>query len=162
MTKIYTKTGDKGTTSLANGERVEKDDPRIELLGEIDELNAMIGVIKAEKAQEEPWNSIQDQLMSLMGYISKKTQDLNIEETNYFMQCIQNMEKTIDNSYSSDKFHFVKPGSDIATAFTHLARAKARTCERRMVALSKEAPIPYPFLTYINRLSDYLFVIALY
>lgn len=162
MTKIYTKTGDEGTTSLANGERVGKDDPRIELLGEMDELNAMIGVIKAMKAEEEPWNSLQEQLMALMGYISKKTQELNREETDFFMQCIQRMEKTIDSKYADNKFHFIKPGADTATAFTHLARAKARTCERRMVALAKEAPIPNTFLIFINRLSDYLFVLALH
>ncbi|MGI6232792.1 MAG: cob(I)yrinic acid a,c-diamide adenosyltransferase [Prevotella sp.] len=161
MAKIYTKKGDGGTTSLGNGRRVGKDDLRIELLGQLDELNATIGVVKALTTNDTPWDSIQDQLMALMGIISKESNELEEKDNAYFQEIIKKMENDIDKRSCQEKFGFVKPGKHIAEAFIHLARTKARTCERRMTALAKSSPVPSTIRIYMNRLSDYLFALTL-
>lgn len=161
MTKIYTKRGDGGMTALGNGRRVSKDDLRIELLGQLDELNATIGLVKAFTGNNTPWNDIQDQLMSLMSIISKEYKELDEKDNSYFQEITKKMEIDIDRLSDQGKFGFVKPGNHVAEALIHLARTKARTCERRLTSLAKTSPVPSVIRIYMNRLSDYLFALTL-
>lgn len=162
MKTITTKRGDTGTTSLGDGTRVDKDNLRIELNGELDELVACIGLCRAACGQAEPYANVQRQLMGLMAFVAKPHQPLSKADEAHIADAIALMECEIDRCcQSAEPFGFVFPGSDLTDAALHMARAKARTCERRMVALAKTEPVPTAMLTYLNRLSDYLFTLAI-
>ena len=155
MTKLYTKTGDDGTTSLANGTRVSKTDIRIETNGTIDELNAILGLAKAQapKPLSIKIADIQHNLVDIMAAIAGKTIDTtHIElDTQLFEQ---------EMSASDCSFSFVTPGSSVLNAVLHMARTKARTCERRLWEVNTITPLPSAILIYLNRLSDYLFFVS--
>lgn len=162
MKNITTKRGDTGTTSLGDGTRVDKDNLRIELNGELDELVACIGLCQAACGQAEPYANVQRQLMGLMALVAKPNQPLSTADEAHITEAIALMECEIDRCcQSAEPFGFVFPGGDLTDAALHMARAKARTCERRMVALAKTEPVPSAMLTYLNRLSDYLFALAI-
>lgn len=161
MNSITTKKGDTGSTSLGDGTRVGKDNLRIELNGELDELTACIGLCKAASGQAEPYTTVQQQLMAIMGIVAKPSALLAVAQKERIAAALTQMENEINHwGQSSGSFAFVFPGNDLADAALHMARTKARTCERRMVALSKTEPVAAILLTYLNRLSDYLFVLA--
>lgn len=155
MTKIYTKTGDDGTTSLANGTRVSKTDIRIETNGTIDELNAILGLAKAQvpKPLSIKIADIQHNLVDIMAAVAGKTIDTtHIElDTQLFEQ---------EMSASNHNFSFVTPGSSVLNAVLHMARTKARTCERRLWEVNAITPLSSAILIYLNRLSDYLFFVS--
>lgn len=155
MTKLYTKTGDDGTTSLANGTRVSKTDIRIETNGTIDELNAILGLAKAQapKPLSIKIADIQHNLVDIMAAIAGKTIDTtHIElDTQLFEQ---------EMSASDRIFSFVTPGSSVLNAVLHMARTKARTCERRLWEVNTITPLSSTILIYLNRLSDYLFFVS--
>ena len=162
MNNITTKRGDTGTTSLADGTRVDKDNLRIELNGELDELMACLGLCKAACRQAEPYATLQQQLMGLMALVANPSPRLSAADEKTVTEAVAQMEREIDQCcQSAGPFGFVLPGTDLADAALHMARAKARTCERRMVALAKTEPVAPPMLTYLNRLSDYLFALAM-
>ncbi len=168
---ITTKKGDGGETSLYDGTRVSKDDARIELNGELDELNAMLGLCKAVTQQTEPFELLQKEMMVIMGivangYQSKPREDTLSKALNTLLTAIDRMEAYIKRETQGNKFNFVMPGRNLADATLHLARTKARTCERRLVTLSnieytdKQQDKWTVLKIYINRLSDYLFCLC--
>lgn len=158
MSRIFTKTGDEGMTRLADGTQVQKTDIRIEANGCLDELNATLGMAKALiKETDTPLvttiERIQNNLMDIMAVVAGCQKDCSIfeEETN-LMESIMRTSKT--------PFNFVLPGQNTENAILHTARAKARTCERRLWEVDTTYNIPHTILVYINRLSDYLFFLA--
>lgn len=157
---ITTKTGDHGTTSLYTGERVEKDDLRIELNGEIDELNALLGLCKAQSGRKEPFETLQHQLTQVMTAVASNGK-AEPETLQSMQQAIDKMEAHIAEVGRNRHFTFLLPGRSVADATLHLARAKARTCERRFVSLSRQIDFPDVIRVYLNRLSDYLFSLIL-
>lgn len=162
MKQIYTKTGDEGMTSLRDGVRVPKDDPRIEANGQIDQLNAYLGVVRSMLGDDEDNHqlilTVQRELMTIMSHIATPDGSANPREL-HVAQITSELERAIDCA----DFHggFVVPGggSQMA-AFIHLARTQARTVERRLWSLHRNHPVDKNVLMMINRLSDYLFVLA--
>ncbi len=157
--KIYTKNGDEGLTSLYDNTRVAKDDIRIETNGQLDELNANLGLLKAlsdDSLLKTHLDSLQSILMQIMSVVAKgkMATDCNLENV------ILTMEKDMDASGVNVKFDFVKPGNTVANAFWHIARTKARTAERCLWALNHQYAVPTVILKFMNRLSDWLFISA--
>ena len=159
LSKIYTRTGDKGTTGLGDGSRVEKDHIRVEAYGTVDELNSAIGLIRAEplpKGMDELFNTIQHRLFDLGGEFSVPGYQV-IEESD-----ITELENKLDdfNAELPMLKEFILPAGGRATAQCHLARTICRRAERRAYSLTKENEINPQSIAYLNRLSDLLFVVA--
>lgn len=158
---IYTKQGDEGQTSLLHGERVPKDDIRVETNGQLDELNALLGLVIAhypnDKATIENLRHIQECVTRIMAVIAGASPQepacLMAEET-------QQLERAIDHAMGDAAFRFLLPGGNPLEALLHLARAKTRTCERRLVTLSRLYLLPKDIIAYVNRISDYLYALA--
>ena len=155
MTKLFTKTGDQGTTSLATNQRVLKTDIRIEANGCIDELNATLGLAKAIIGESiaHKITPIQQILMDIMAAIAGK----QIDDTS-----IKQATTDYENEMTAheESFAFNVPGSSVANAILHLARAKARTCERRLWEVNATYTLSPNIMVYMNRLSDYLFYLS--
>lgn len=170
--KIYTKTGDKGTTALFGGTRVPKYHLRIESYGTVDELNSYIGLIRdqdIDNLTKEALTRIQNELFTLGAMLAtppeKETlksgkERLNIPKINE--ASISFLETEIDNMNDTlpPMTHFVLPGGHQTVSFCHVARCVCRRAERLSVALNDEEGIDNNVLMYLNRLSDYLFVLA--
>jgi cob(I)alamin adenosyltransferase len=159
LSKIYTRTGDTGTTGLGNGSRVEKDHIRVEAFGCVDELNSAIGVVRAESLPEgmdEILSSIQHRLFDLGGELSVPGYTV-IEQSD-----IDALERQLDcyNDTLPMLKEFILPAGGRATAHCHLARTICRRAERRVYTLSKAETINPHAIAYLNRLSDLLFVTA--
>jgi cob(I)alamin adenosyltransferase len=159
LTKIYTRTGDDGTTGLADGSRVGKDGLRIDALGDVDELNSAIGLLLAEELPE-PMRAgllaIQHDLFDIGGELCLPGHGL-IEERN-----VRRLEEELDtlNETLGPLQDFILPGGSRAAAAAHLARTVCRRAERKLVALARAEDVPPLLLKYLNRLSDLLFVSA--
>ena len=162
MKQIYTKTGDEGMTSLRNGVRVPKDDPRIETNGQIDQLNAHLGVVRSmlgdDDANREIIHSVQRELMTVMSHIATPEGSVNPREL-HAAKISSELEQAIDQADFQGGFVVPGGGSQLA-AFIHLARTQARTVERRLWSLHRQHPVDSTILVMMNRLSDYLFVLA--
>lgn len=170
--KVYTKTGDKGTTSLFGGTRVPKHHIRIESYGTVDELNSYIGLIRDQNMNslyKAVLIEIQDRLFTVGAIMAtppeKETlkngeKRLNINRISE--EDIQYLETEIDKMDSElpQMTHFVLPGGHTTVSYCHIARCVCRRAERLAVHLNEIEPIDTPVLTYLNRLSDYLFVLA--
>jgi cob(I)alamin adenosyltransferase len=170
--KIYTKTGDAGTTALFGGTRVKKYNLRIESYGTVDELNAYIGLIKDQEISnyiKESLLKIQNELFTLGAMLAtppeKETlksgkERLNIPKINE--DSILFLEKEIDKMDTElpQMTHFILPGGHQTVSFCHLARCVCRRSERLSVELNDQENINNDILKYLNRLSDYLFVLA--
>lgn len=159
LSKIYTRTGDKGTTGLGDGSRVEKDHIRVEAFGSVDELNSAIGVIRAENLPEgmdKLFSEIQQRLFDLGGELSVPGY-MVIEEDDTLA-----LEQALDSYNESLPMlsEFILPAGGRATAQCHLARTICRRAERRLYTLSKSEAVNSASNAYLNRLSDLLFVIA--
>ncbi len=159
LSKIYTRTGDKGTTGLGDGSRVEKDHIRIEAFGTVDELNSTIGLIRAEalpEGMDTLLSTIQHRLFDLGGELSIPGYTM-IEQHD-----IHTLEQQLDHYNDSLPMlkEFILPTGGRATAQCHLARTICRRAERRVYTLSKSETINQHAIAYLNRLSDLLFVIA--
>ena len=157
LTKIYTRTGDAGQTSLTGGERIDKDSVRIEAMGDVDELNSALGLVLAYDIPPEVrgcLTGVQHALFNLGGELSMRDRAL-ITPTD-----IDDLERTIDvlNAELPPLKEFILPGGDPAAASCHLARAICRRAERRVVALMRAESVGEPTRAYLNRLSDLLFV----
>lgn len=170
--KIYTKTGDKGTTSSFAGKRVDKDSLRIAAYGNVDELNSLIGVIIATLGIAEKkdfariiqkLNRVQNELFVLQSDLAALT-DIKIKIPRITSSYVIRLEKEIDSWENTlpKLRNFILPGGGEIGAKLHLARTVARRAERSMVSLSKQEKISKYALSYINRLSDWLFVFARY
>ena len=162
MKQIYTKTGDEGMTSLRDGVRVPKDDPRIETNGQIDQLNAHLGVVRSmlgdDDANREIIHSVQRELMTIMSHIATPEGSVNPREL-HAAEITSELERAIDQADFQGGFVVPGGGSQLA-AFVHLARTQARTVERRLWSLHRQHPVDSTILVMMNRLSDYLFVLA--
>lgn len=167
MSKIYTRTGDKGTTSLVGGKRVSKTDPRLEAYGTIDELNSFIGLMlsimddKAESAENIRW--IQQKLFNIGGCLATDTSSFQLPDSCKVLPAdVERIEKMIDSVQEGlpEQKSFILPGGTQAASYAHVARTVCRRAERLILALPDEAKVPSELLQYINRLSDYLFVLA--
>ncbi len=160
LTKLYTKTGDDGTTGLGDGSRTTKDSSRIEAVGTIDELNSWIGLLLAELPADEPLieplTEIQHRLFDLGGELAVPGFQL-IQS-----QMVSDLEVLCDqlNEELPPLKEFILPGGSTSAGLCHMARAVARRAERVIVTLSKDESIGDDLKRYINRLSDVLFVMA--
>lgn len=159
LSSIYTKTGDDGSTGLANGDRVDKSNIRIEVMGNIDELNCLIGVIEASDIPNDISGyllNIQHRLFDIGGEIATPGNATNAPENT------ERLEELID-AYNEDLpalKEFVLPGGSLSASLCHMARSVCRRCERSFVELSHSEYVNPESLRYINRLSDLLFVLA--
>jgi len=161
MKQIYTKTGDDGFTSLRGGIRVEKDDIRIETNGQIDHLNSLLGVVRATIGkQNDLLPDIQRELMVMMSHIATPDGQINPKPL-HAEELTDKMEQAIDGWMSGQTVPFVIPGDSLVTSFIHVARTQTRTVERRLWTLNRLHPVNPAMLTMVNRLSDYLFALAL-
>lgn len=163
--RIYTKTGDKGETSLFGGGRVGKDDDRVDAYGEVDELNAVLGLARAEGLGDlDPLaQTLQDQLFTVGSVLAtprgtKAAQAIPQVQAEW----ITAMERAIDgfDEVLPPLTSFILPGGSKAAAALHLARTVCRRAERRVVPLLRAGQIGPEVVTYLNRLSDLLFTLA--
>ena len=159
ITKVTTKTGDKGTTGMADGSTVSKADPIIDSIGEIDELNSLIGYLDSlgESSNfRSTFRRIQNCLFDIGGSLSVGTQNsISEEEILFLEEQIQNL-----NEVLPELENFILPGGNHAAALSQYARSVCRRCERSLVRLDENEAIERNKLIYLNRLSDLLFVIA--
>lgn len=161
MKQIFTKTGDDGHTSLRGGVRVEKDDIRIETNGQMDHLNSLLGIVRATTGKQNGLLlDIQRELMVMMSHIATPDGQSNPKPL-HAEELTGKMEQTIDSLMAGRTVPFVIPGDSLATSFIHLARTQVRTVERRLWTLNRHHPVSPAVLTMMNRLSDYLFALAL-
>lgn len=166
LTKIYTRTGDDGTTGLVDGSRVAKDAARMEAIGAVDEANSAIGLAVAMASAEHAavLTRIQNDLFDLGADLATPGEDFAPSEMTLRMVNSQAawLESNIDalNDKLEPLRSFILPGGSEAAARVHVARASVRKAERAMVTLTGESPVNPAALAYINRLSDYLFVLA--
>jgi len=163
--KIYTKTGDKGTTSLLSGERVEKFNLRISTYGTVDELNSFVGYLRSSEIKKEDVEfliKIQNKLFNLGALLAtvNKNKNLKISEIS------DNDIKTLENEMDKIEINlpnltsFVLPGGNQAVSLGHVCRSICRRAERLCVQLSKTETIEEKLIMYLNRLSDYFFVLS--
>jgi len=159
LSKIYTRTGDKGDTGLGDGSRVDKDHIRVEAFGTADELNSIIGMILAHDIPEKIkncLNKVQHHLFDLGGELCIPGH-IALDKT-----YISYLEETLDklNEDLPNLKEFILPSGGHATSACHLARTVCRRAERRLVTLAKNETVSPFSISYLNRLSDLLFVIA--
>lgn len=159
LTRIYTRTGDDGTTGLAGGERLAKDSPRIEAIGSIDELNSHLGLLLSDPLPDdlrEALSPLQHRLFDLGGELAMPGTEI-MRDT-----WATDLERLLDrlNSRLPPLENFVLPGGNATAAHCHLARSVCRRAERDLLRLSRDEKVNSASLKYLNRLSDLLFVVA--
>ncbi|MFB3786912.1 MAG: cob(I)yrinic acid a,c-diamide adenosyltransferase [bacterium] len=162
MSRIYTKTGDSGLTGLIGGQRIPKDSLRIEAFGTLDELNSYLGLAAAHK--------VSSHLLPMLLTIQQELFDIGAElaqagegtEPRIKSSHVQTLEQYIDDldEYLPPLARFIIPGGSKAAATLHVVRTVCRRAERRVVALQRQEKINPQIVTYLNRLSDLLFVMA--
>jgi cob(I)alamin adenosyltransferase len=160
LSKIYTRTGDKGTTGLGDGSRVGKEHPQVVAIGDTDELNSQLGVVISELGTGELadlLSTIQHRLFDLGAELSLPPGEIRIQQED-----TESLEQAIDrfNADLPPLKEFILPGGSKAAAQCHLARAVCRRAERSLVNLNNTQPVSEFALSYLNRLSDLLFVLA--
>jgi cob(I)alamin adenosyltransferase len=166
--KIYTRTGDGGDTGLFGGGRVPKSHPRVAAYGDVDELNSVLGVVRATPPTDwfdQLLESIQRDLFSLGGQLATPDPSLvakAIAKAALSTERVGELEQVIDQADRElpPLRAFILPGGTPKAAALHLARTVCRRAERGVVGLSQETGIPQLFVTYLNRLSDLLFTLA--
>lgn len=163
--KIYTKKGDTGSTSLFGGARVKKDNVRIDAYGTVDELNSYLGLIRDQRlgfSEKKVLIKIQDRLFTLGSLLAADPSKSNLQLPKLAEKDILFLEKEMDkmNEVLPEMKSFVLPGGDTTASFCHIARCVCRRAERLVVTLSSEEKIDPIIIKYLNRLSDYLFVLA--
>ena len=174
--KVYTGTGDRGKTSLFSGERISKANAQIEACGDLDELNSIIGALVAILLREHPelaneLQHIQNNLFNISAFMATTPESPSMDAlANLSQQQIDFLENAIDTKQERliELKEFILPGGHLTAAWSHVARTVCRRAERRMDrSLEKSFPANVPAqyrnsLIYLNRLSDYLFVLARY
>lgn len=163
--KIYTKTGDKGLTSLIGGTRVPKYHLRIESYGTVDELNSYIGMIRDQEITQHDKDllkEIQDRLFTVGSSLASDPEKSKMVIPDLHTADIELLEKEMDaiNEVIPELRHFILPGGNTAISFCHIARCVCRRAERLTVQLAGESAVEEKVIIYLNRLSDYLFTLA--
>ncbi len=165
--KIYTKTGDKGKTSLYDGTRVDKDSTRVEAYGTIDELNSALAVAKNYVEDKDIFRvieHIQRKLFNVAGELattngSNFPERVTEEDITYLENIIDDY---IDKMGADQDFQFILPGSGKSSAHLHLARTICRRAERRILKLTEDADVSLTVMKYVNRLSDVIYSLGRY
>ncbi len=164
---IYTKTGDKGTTSLVGGTRMDKDDPRVEAYGTVDELNSHIGLLaemvrRHEGSYYKQLKAVQHHLFDIQTLLATEDEAIYARLPQVKQEDIDELEHQIDAI--TDRIpklkNFVIAGGNVEGAQCHVCRTVCRRAERRIVSMAHGVSVDSAILRYINRLSDYLFVLA--
>ncbi|WJW75153.1 cob(I)yrinic acid a,c-diamide adenosyltransferase [Thiohalobacter sp. IOR34] len=159
LSKIYTRTGDSGSTGLGDGSRVDKDDARIEAFGSVDELNSVVGLLLTEDLPPE----VHERLTEIQHDLFDIGSELCMPGRQVLDAArIEGLEAWLDamNAGLGYLKEFILPGGSRAAALAHLARTVCRRAERRVVSLNRKEPVNAASLRYLNRLSDLLFVLA--
>jgi cob(I)alamin adenosyltransferase len=170
--KIYTKTGDRGETGLFGGQRVPKDDARVEAYGDVDELNSVLGIVisrlhaEGQSPLAEALRAVQSDLFTVGANLATPAAEDGGRESSFIPALregrVEELEGLIDAAEGELEplKSFVLPGGTEAAAYLHLARTVCRRAERRVVSLSRQARVGEEWITYLNRLSDLLFTLA--
>lgn len=162
--KIYTKTGDKGSTSLLGGTRVSKAHIRIETYGTVDELNVFVGLVRDQPINEKRKDllkTIQDRLFTIGSCLAAEPgKSFSIPDLK--QEDVADLEKAMDemDAQLPEMRNFVLPGGHQSVSFCHVARVTCRKAERLCIALSEKEPVPELVVQYLNRLSDFFFVLS--
>lgn len=163
---IYTRTGDKGTTSLVGGTRVPKSHIRLEAYGTVDELNSHLGLLVTYLAHEQDRNfvqQVQDNLFAVGSHLATDRRQTELHQASIITPAqVEAMEQEIDrlDAMLPPLTAFVLPGGSRGAAVCHICRTVCRRAERRILDLAQQAEISDELLAYVNRLSDYLFVLS--
>lgn len=163
--KIYTKTGDKGTTSLVGGKRVSKTELRIEAYGTVDELNSYIGLVRDQAVNEKRKNilkEIQDRLFTIGSILASEPEQTKKRLPDLLesdIELLENEMDKMDNDLEPMRY-FILPGGHQSVSFGHVARTVCRRAERIVLRLSEESEVNDLVIRYLNRLSDYIFVLC--
>jgi cob(I)alamin adenosyltransferase len=173
LSRIYTKTGDKGQTALVGGKMVSKDSPRIEAYGNVDELNAVLGLVrKANRDEAGPdackaridaiLQRAQNELFNLGSLLATLPEDLDPKQPRVEARHVEALEHDIDelNENLPPLRSFTLPGGGWVSSYLHLARTVCRRAERSIVTLASQEPVDGECVRYVNRLSDALYVIG--
>ena len=163
--KIYTKTGDKGQTSLVGGTRVSKTELRIEAYGTVDELNSYVGLVRDQAVnidRKELLKEIQDRLFTIGSILASEPEQTKKRIPDLHESDIELLEKAMDemDTHLEPMRFFILPGGHQAISFGHVARTVCRRAERIVLRLSLESEVNDLVIRYLNRLSDYLFVLC--
>ncbi|AWW31624.1 cob(I)yrinic acid a,c-diamide adenosyltransferase [Echinicola strongylocentroti] len=163
--KLYTKGGDQGQTSLLGGSRVSKADLRIEAYGTIDELNAFLGLLKDQEVNQKrsgQLKTIQDRLFTIGADLATEQGNNKVKKPDILEEDVTYLEREID--LMEEKLpalkKFILPGGHSAISYSHVARTVCRRAERRVTALHSQEAVDEIIIKYLNRLSDYLFVLG--
>ena len=159
LTKIYTRTGDDGTTGLGDGRRIDKDHPRLDAIGDLDELNSAVGVILTCSLPDQ----IRLCLVDIQHQLFDIGAELSIPEHQVVTAAMITHLESVMDTFNADLpplKEFILPGGNPAAAACQLARAICRRAERHLFRLNREETLNHHTLVYMNRLSDLLFVIA--
>lgn len=165
--RISTKQGDAGKTGIVGGDRVDKDDARIECLGELDEANSTLGLLRSKLDAAHDWETplrrIQTVMMNLMAHVAtpssttvKPSVPLPVGEAEWMEEWMDAIETTLPSSTE----YFLLPGGSEISALCHVCRTQVRRAERRLVTLNKLDPVEPCILAFVNRLSDLLFKLS--
>lgn len=165
--KIYTRGGDQGKTGIHGGQRVDKDDIRIEANGTLDELNALLGLIRALIGEEHEWQEmlayLQRAMMTVMSHVATPSvlsaQNPNVLPEDLDVYCERQID-LLSGKMQHPSTHFILPGGNVVSAQCHVARTVARRAERRLWSLNRIDRVDPAILRFVNRLSDLLFVMA--
>lgn len=163
--KIYTKTGDQGSTSLFGGKRVSKADLRIDTYGTVDELNSWIGVLRDQsvnQSRKEILVEIQDRLFTIGSILATEPENTKVKIPSLAESDIELLENKMDemDAILPPMRFFVLPGGHTSISFGHVARTVCRRAERLVIALSQTEKVDPLVIKYMNRLSDYLFMLC--
>ncbi|HRG78477.1 MAG TPA: cob(I)yrinic acid a,c-diamide adenosyltransferase [Cyclobacteriaceae bacterium] len=163
--KIYTKTGDQGSTSLFGGKRVSKADLRIDTYGTVDELNSWVGVLRDQSVNQyrkEILVEIQDRLFTIGSILATEPENTKVKVPSLAENDIELLENRMDemDAILPPMRFFVLPGGHTSVSFGHVARTVCRRAERLVIALSQTEKVDPLVIKYMNRLSDYLFMLC--
>lgn len=163
--KVYTKTGDKGTTSLFGGLRVSKAHDRINAYGTVDELNSYLGLLRDQEVNESRHDflvEIQDRLFTLGSILATEPGNTKVQLPSLLDSDIAALESEMDSMDESlePMKNFVLPGGHQSVSFCHIARCVCRRAERLVILLQETEEVDQIIVQYLNRLSDYLFVLS--
>lgn len=163
--KIYTKKGDRGETSLFGGKRLPKHHIRIESYGTCDELNSWIGLIRDQQIEQKHkaiLKEIQDRLFTIGAILASDPEKERLKKPDLHEEDVELLEKEMDEMEQAlpEMRHFILPGGHTTVSYCHVARCVCRRAERLVVQLNEQEEVEALTIKYLNRLSDYLFVLS--